>query len=129
MKQTTEDIDYTEVKAKAKLKEQDKEDSITDSAIDYLETWYKLTLMNITDKASGVASSIVLFIAVFIVGIFVLLFIGLALGTWLGELLNSAIAGYFVTAGIFLVAMLIVWAMRKRIMLGFRDFIIRKIYE
>lgn len=127
MKTTTEDINYTEVKAK--IMEDDKKDNIADNVIDFLETYYKLTMVNITDKASGVASSVVLFIAMFIVGIFVMLFIGMALGTWLGQLLNSAIAGYFVTAGIFLLAMLVVWALRKKVMSGFRDFIIRKIYE
>jgi hypothetical protein len=122
MKPATEDIQYTEVKKETN-------DNIADQALDFVETYYKLTLMNLTDKASGVASSVVAFIAVFIVGIFVMLFIGLALGTWLGELLNNAIAGYFLTAGLFLIIMLLILAFRKKIMSGFRDFIIRKVYE
>lgn len=122
MKPTTEDIQFSEVKKETS-------DNLADQAMDFVETYYKLTLTNITEKASGVASSVVTFIAVFIVGIFVMLFIGLALGTWLGELLNSAIAGYFVTAGLFLIVMLVIWACRKKLMSGFRDFIIRKVYE
>jgi hypothetical protein len=122
MKPTTEDIQYTEVK-------KEENNNLADQAIDFLETYYKLTLINITDKASGVASSVVTFIAVFIIGIFVMLFIGLALGAWLGQLLNSAIAGYFVTAGLFLIIMLLIWALRKKLMSGFRNFIIRKVYE
>jgi len=123
-KPETEDIQYTEVK-----KDSENDNNLADQAINFLETYYKLTLLNLTDKASGVASSVVTFIAVFIVGIFVLLFIGLALGTWLGQLLNNAIAGYFLTAGLFLVIMLLIWAFRKKLMSGFRDFIIRKVYE
>lgn len=122
MKPTTEDIQYTEVK-------KDTSNNLADQAIELLETYYQLTLVNITDKVSGVASSVVTFIAVFIIGIFVILFIGLALGTWLGQLLNSAIAGYFVTAGLFLIIMLLIWALRKKLMSGFRNFIIRKVYE
>jgi hypothetical protein len=122
MRQTTEDIKYAEVKEPGS-------ENLADNVIDFLETYYKLTLVNITEKASGVASSVVTFLAVFIIGIFVILFIGLALGTWLGELLNSAIAGYFLTAGLFLLMMVLVWVLRKKLTSGFRNFIIRKIYE
>ena len=122
MAQTTEDIKYTEVKEPGS-------ENLADNVIDFLETYYKLTLVNITDKASGVASSVITFIAVFIIAIFVVLFIGLALGTWLGQLLDNAIAGYFLTAGLFLLIMLLVWVLRKKLTSGFRNFIIRKIYE
>lgn len=123
MRQKTEDVQYTEVK------DTEASDNLADNVMDFLETYYKLTLVNITDKASGVASSVVTFMAIFIIGIFVVLFIGLALGTWLGQLLNSTIAGYFLVAGLFLLSMLIIWVFRKKLMLGFRNFIIRKVYE
>jgi hypothetical protein len=124
MRQKTEDIEYAEVKKDATTS-----DNLADNVMDFVETYYKLTLVNITDKVSGVASSVVTFIAVFIIGIFVLLFIGLALGTWLGQLLNNTIAGYFLVAGLFLLIMLMIWAFRKKLMSGFRNFIIRKVYE
>lgn len=124
MRQKTEDIEYAEVKKDATTG-----DNLADNVMDFVETYYKLTLVNVTDKASGVASSVVTFMAVFIIGIFVVLFIGLALGTWLGQLLNSTIAGYFLVAGLFLLVMLMIWAFRKKLMSGFRNFIIRKVYE
>jgi ABC-type multidrug transport system permease subunit len=124
MRQKTEDIEYAEVKKDATTS-----DNLADNVMDFVETYYKLTLVNITDKASGVASSVVTFMAVFIIGIFVLLFTGLALGTWLGQLLNNTIAGYFLVAGLFLLIMLMIWAFRKKLMSGFRNFIIRKVYE
>lgn len=123
MRQKTEDVQYTEVK------DTEASDNLADNVMDFLETYYKLTLINITDKASGVASSVVTFMSVFIIGIFVVLFIGLGLGTWLGQLLNSTIAGYFLVAGLFLLSMLIIWVFRKKLMVGFRNFIIRKVYE
>lgn len=123
MRQKTEDVQFTEVK------DTQASDNLADNVMDFLETYYKLTLVNITDKASGVASSVVAFIAIFIIGIFVILFIGLALGTWLGQLLNSTIAGYFLVAGLFLLTMLLIWVFRKKLMIGFRNFIIRKVYE
>jgi ABC-type multidrug transport system permease subunit len=123
MRQKTEDIQYTEVN------DTETSDNLADNVMDFLETYYKLTLLNITDKASGIASSVVTFMAIFIIGIFVVLFIGLALGTWLGQLLNSPIAGYFLVAGLFLLTMLMIWLFRKKLMTGFRNFIIRKVYE
>ena len=123
MRRKTEDIQYTEVK------DADSSDNLADNVMDLLETYYKLTLVNITDKVSGVASSVVTFIGIFIIGIFVVLFTGLALGTWLGQLLNSAIAGYFLVAGLFLLVMVMIWLFRKKLLSGFRNFIIRKVYE
>lgn len=123
MRQKTEDIQYSEVK------DTDTSDNLADNVMDFLETYYKLTLVNVTDKLSGVASSVVAFMAIFFIGIFVILFIGLALGTWLGQLLNSTIAGYFLVAGLFLLMMLLIWAFRKKLTTGFRNFIIRKVYE
>ncbi|WP_276484384.1 hypothetical protein [Paraflavitalea pollutisoli] len=123
MRQKTEDIQFAEVK------NTEASDNLADNVVDFLETYYKLTLVNITDKASGVASSVVAFMAMFIIGIFVLLFIALGLGTWLGELLNSPMAGYFLVAGLFLLFMFIIWLCRKKLTIGFRNFIIRKVYE
>lgn len=123
MPQKTEDIQYTEVK------DPDASDNLADNVMDFLETYYKLTLVNLTDKASGVASSVVTFMAIFIIGIFVVLFMGLALGVWLGQLLNSTIAGYFLVAGLFLLIILVIWLFRRKLMTGFRNFIIRKVYE
>lgn len=123
MRQKTEDIQYTE------LKDPDASDNLADNVMDFLETYYKLTLVNLTDKASGVASSVVTFMAIFIIGIFVVLFIGLAVGVWLGQLLNSTIAGYFLVAGLFLLIILLIWLFRRKLMTGFRNFIIRKVYE
>lgn len=125
MRQKTEDIEYAEVSNK----EATASDNLADNVMDFIETYYKLTLVNITEKASGVVSSVVAFIIVFIIGIFVILFIGLAVGTWLGQMLNSPIAGYFLVAGLFLLVMLLIWAFRKKLMSGFRNFIIRKVYE
>ena len=123
MRQKTEDIQHVEVK------DPDASDNLADNVMDFLETYYKLTLVNITDKASGIASSVVAFMIAFFIGVFVILFIGLAIGSWLGQLLNSAIAGYFLVAGLFLLSMIFIWVFRKKLMIGFRNFIIRKVYE
>lgn len=123
MHQKAEDIQYTEVR------EPDASDNLADNVMDFLETFYKLTLVNITDKTSGIASSVVAFMIVFFMGVFVILFIGLAIGSWLGQLLNSPIAGYFLVAGLFLLSMVFIWLFRKKLMSGFRNFIIRKVYE
>lgn len=123
MRQKTEDIQFAEVK------NTEASDNLADNVVDFLETYYKLTLVNITDKASGVASSVVAFLAIFIIGIFVVLFAALGLGIWLSQLLNSAIAGYLLVAGLFLLFILVIIVFRKKLTIGFRNFIIRKVYE
>jgi hypothetical protein len=89
--------------------------------IDYAESWYKLTLLTGTKKATRVAAFL---------GLFVLFFAGLALGIWLGNLLNNESLGYIIVSGAFLLIMVILIALRNKIVFPLiRDGIIRNIYE
>ncbi len=103
---------------------------LTESVKDYVGTYYKMTVLNATDKATGIAASTMAGITIAFLGIFVLLFSGIALGIWLGYLLNSAALGYLLVAVLFLLIILIVVVLRKRIVFPMiRNLIIRKLYE
>jgi hypothetical protein len=103
---------------------------LSDSVTDYIQTYYKLSVLKVTDKATGVAASVMSSLAVLFLGIFVLLFSGIALGLWLGELVNSTALGYLMVAGIYLLIIIIVVLLRKRIVFPMiRNLIINKLYE
>jgi len=107
-----------------------KAENLTKSVGDYFDTYYKLTVVKAADKATGIAASSLAGVAVFFLGIFVLFFSGLALGVWFGQLLDNQISGYLLVAGIYFLMIIILVALRKRIVFPFiRNIIVRKFYE
>jgi hypothetical protein len=103
---------------------------LADHVEDLANTFYKLTVVNITQKATNIASNLLLVLTVTIVGFLVILFVGVALALWLGDLVNSRAGGFLITAGIFGIVLLIIASIRKKIVFPYiRDLIIRKIYD
>jgi hypothetical protein len=104
--------------------------NLTDSISDYVQTNYKLAVINAADKATTIAAGTMASIVVLFLGTFVLLFASLALGVWLGDLLESRALGYVIVAAFYTLVILIIVAMRKRIVFPMiRDSLIRKLYE
>ena len=110
------------------LKE-DAKDIINHSS-DYLETFYKLTLVRATKKVSDVGSAVVNSILVFFMSLCILLFASIAAAWWLGDALNSPAQGFLIVASFYLLLVVILVLMRKKIISPFiRNLFIRKIYE
>lgn len=104
--------------------------NLTDSFSEYVQTNYKLTLLNATDKATGIAASTLATVVVLLLGVFVLFFGGIALAIWLGYLLNNVALGYLLVAGFFVLIIILLVALRKKIIFPMiRNQIINKIYE
>jgi hypothetical protein len=98
--------------------------------MDYAESWYKLTILRGTKKATRAAAFLLTIMFVVFLGLFVLFFAGLALGIWLGNRLNDPSAGYIIVSGLFLVIMLTLIVLRNYLVFPFfRDAIIRKLYD
>jgi len=103
---------------------------LVDHVEDMAGTFYKLTLLKATQKATNVGSSFLVILATSVFGLFALLFLGVALCLWLGDLVNSRAGGFLIGAGIFLLILGTVIALRKKIVFPyFRNLIIRKIYD
>ena len=103
---------------------------LTDSITEYIQSYYKLTLLNAADKATSIAASTLASVVVLFLGIFVIFFGGIALGIWLGRLLDSPALGFVCVAGLFLLIIIIIVAMKRRIVFPvIRDNLINKLYE
>ena len=112
----------------AELKE--RADDLLDHAGDYIETYYKLGLLKVTEKSTAAGSTIIAALLLTILFIFFALFIGLGLAWWIGGMLDSIIAGYFIVAGIYLLIIFCVLIMRKKVIDPFfRNYLVKKIYE
>jgi len=110
------------------LKEDAKD--ILNHAGDYAETFYKLNLLRLTKKVSDVASVVVNSVLIFFISLCMLLFISFAGAWWLGDVTNSRALGFLLVAGFYLLIILVLVLMRKKIISPFiRNTLIRKIYE
>src|SRR5215213_1064870 len=107
-----------------------KAENLTKSVGDYVDTYYKLTVVKAADKATGIAASSLAGFAILFLGIFVFFFVGLGLGVWFGNLLDNQVAGYLLVAAFYLLLIILLVALRKRIVFPFiRNLIVRKFYE
>jgi len=103
---------------------------IIDHVEDMAGTFYKLSLLKATQKATNVGSSFLVILALSVFGVFALLFLGIALCLWLGDLVNSRPGGFLIGAGFFFLVLGVIIALRKKIVFPFfRDLIIRKLYD
>lgn len=103
---------------------------LADHVEDLATTFYKLTVVKITQKATNVASNLLLVLSIAIFGFFIILFAGIALAFWVGDLVDSRAGGFLITAGFFGIVLLIIAAIRKKIVFPYiRNLIIRKIYD
>jgi hypothetical protein len=118
-----------EVKPKTEeVKEQAKD--LFDHATDYLETFYQLAVINVVQKGVNIASGIINGVIICFLGLFVLLFAGMGVAWWLGNVINSRAGGFFIVAGVCLVSIFVIIAMRKKTIFPLlRNIITRKIYE
>jgi hypothetical protein len=118
-----------ELKEKAEGLKDSAED-LTDHIGDMADTFYKLALLNLTQKATNAAATGITVVALLTFGVFFFIFGGIALGFWLGDLIDDRAGGFAIVAGFFLLVTLCLVAMRKKIVFPyFRNRIIRKVYD
>lgn len=111
-----------------KIKEDAKD--ILQHAADYADTFYRLSLVRLTKKVSDIASGVVNSLLIFFISLCIILFLSLAGAWWVGAMLNSPAMGFLVIAGFYLLLVLVLIMMRKKIISPFiKNTLIRKMYE
>ena len=103
-----------ELKEKAEGLKDSAED-LTDHIGDMADTFYKLALLNLTQKATNAAATGITIVALLTFGVFFLIFGGIALGFWLGNLIDNRAGGFAIVSGFFLLITICLLAMRKKI--------------
>jgi hypothetical protein len=94
------------------------------------DTFYKLALINLTQKATNLVSAAVSVIVVCTLGMFVILFAGIAFSWWIGNVIDSRAGGFLLGALLFFLITVLIVSLRKKIVFPyFRDLIIRKLYD
>jgi membrane protein implicated in regulation of membrane protease activity len=109
-----------------------KEDAkdIINHASDYIETYYKLSVVRATKKASNIASGLVNSVLLVIFSLCILLFLSMAAAWWLGVVLNSPALGFLLVAAFYLVVVIVLVALKEKVISPFiKNSLISKIYE
>ncbi|HEY5825177.1 MAG TPA: hypothetical protein VIT44_12455 [Cyclobacteriaceae bacterium] len=108
----------------------DKAEDLTNHIGDYLDTFYKLSVINVTGKASGIVSAGITSIIIILFLMFALLFACMGLGWWLGEQLNNMLAGFGIISAFYVLLIGIIILFRKTFLFPMiRNILIRKVYE
>jgi hypothetical protein len=106
-----------------------KAENLTEHVSDLLDSYYKLAAVTATEKATNIGSGILGAVVIGILGFFIVFFAGFGLAWWLGNVINSRAGGFLLVSGFFLLVMVILLAIRKKIVFPFfRNSILRKIY-
>ncbi len=104
-------------------------EEMIDHAGDLAESYYQLTVVKATDQAGKTAASALMTLLVGGFAGLVLVFAGLGLAWWLGDLLENRKAGFFLVAGIYLLALGLVILLKKSVIIPMvRNAIIRNVY-
>jgi hypothetical protein len=97
---------------------------------DIAQTYYDLARINVAQAGSKALARAIVFLFLAWLMLCVLLLAGIGLSVFLGKLLYNAAAGYFIVAAFYLVVVLFLFLVRKKMVTPFiRNFIIRKIYD
>ena len=97
---------------------------------DFLETYYQLITITLAKKSIDIASSIINFVIIAFLSLLFVSFVGFGLAWWLGTVVGSRAGGFFITAGLYLVIMILIVVMRKKLIFPFlRNLLTQKMYE
>jgi hypothetical protein len=97
---------------------------------EYAKTYVQLVKAKATAGASNAASGIVIGVAAFLFTVFLLIFAFVGVALWLGNVLDSNALGFFCVAGFFLLILILLLALRRKVIVPLiRNAIISKVYE
>lgn len=97
---------------------------------EYVQTTVQLAKVKATKGASNAAAGAVIGITALVLGLFFLAFLFTALAWWLGDLLNSPALGFLCVAGFFLLLIILVFTLRKKVIVPMiRNAIISAVYD
>lgn len=88
---------------------------LKDHVSEYVQTTVQLAKVKATKTASNAAAGVAIGVVALILGIFFLAFLFTALAWWLGSLLESPALGFLCVAGLFLLLIVLVFALRKKV--------------
>jgi hypothetical protein len=85
----------------------------------------RLFKLEFIERTSNVLSYFIFTFVILLLTMAIMIFLGIGLGEWFSEMFHSRIGGYFATTGVYVVLILLVFALRKPLIHGFCGVFIR----
>lgn len=89
----------------------------------------RLFKLEFIERTSNVLSYFIFTFVILLLTMALMIFFGIGLGEWFSHLFNSRIGGYFATTAVYLLLILIIFALRKVFINGFSGIFIRILTE
>jgi hypothetical protein len=89
--------------------------SIKDKITQYLQLRFEIIRLEIIERSGNVMGYFAFTILTFFLAFTTIFFMGFGLAAWFSNIFDSAVAGYFATAGVMLVATILVIMLSKNI--------------
>lgn len=103
---------------------------LKDHVSEYAKNTIALAKAKATKGASNAVAGVVIGIAAVLFLLFFLIFLFTGVAFWLGSVLESPALGFFCVAGFFLLLIILIFALRKKLIVPLiRNAIISKVYE
>ncbi len=110
--------------------ETDNKRNIAELASDYLETYLKLTVVNINQKTTDISAVASFSMLAGMIVFFVFMFLGIAASFWVGDMLGSTSLGFLIVAVFYLLVFIGLFLGRKKFFYPFiKNLIVKSIYE
>jgi hypothetical protein len=100
---------FTDIKTEAMEDKTKLLESLLERATEYGKTSYELIRLKTLEKTSDVVSSIIPHSVVIVLIASFMLFVNLGLAFWMGEILGNIFLGFFVIAGFYGIAALVIY--------------------
>jgi len=103
---------------------------LKDHVNEYVQTTVQLYKTKATKGASNAAAGVTIGVLTVVLGLFFLAFLFTALAWWLADLLDSNALGFLCVAGFFLLLIVLIFALRKKVIVPMiRNAIISAVYD
>ncbi|RYF87406.1 MAG: phage holin family protein [Chitinophagaceae bacterium] len=103
---------------------------LKDHVNEYVQTTVQLYKAKATKGASNAAAGVTIGVLTVVLGLFFLAFLFTALAWWLADLLDSNALGFLCVAGFFLLLIVLIFALRKKVIVPMiRNAIISAVYD
>ncbi len=110
--------------------EKESKPNIADLGIDYIETYYQLTLLQINKKTADISAVASFTMVGALVCLVTAIFLGIGVSLWLGKITGDVAVGFLLTGALALIIFLFLFFTRKKIFYPFvKNLIIKSMYE
>lgn len=108
--------------------------------LDFLSNWkdkitqqvdlrIRLFKLEFIERTSNVLSYFIFTFVILLLTMAMMIFFGIGLGEWFSEMFHSRIGGYFATTGVYILLILVIFALRKKFINAFSGIFIRVLTE